>query len=92
MDSGTLQAVVRADGQVEILDLLVQLGVGLLALRREDGRDFALLLVDNVGQAQKRAHVLVDDVGRAAHGLGGRDAAVSLNFQHELVADPRGCR
>lgn len=63
MDAGTLQAVVRADGQVQILDLLVQLGVRLLTLRSEDGRHFALFLFGGAGQAEERAHVLVDDVG-----------------------------
>ena len=38
MDAGALQAVVGADGKVQVLDLLVQLGVGLLTLGREDGR------------------------------------------------------
>ncbi len=44
MDAGALQAVVRADGKVQVLDLLVELGVGLLTLRSEDGRNFALFL------------------------------------------------
>ena len=52
---------------------------------REDGRNLALLLVDDVGQAQERAHVLVDDVGGAAHGLGRQDAAVRLHLEHQLV-------
>ncbi len=37
------------------------------------------------GQAEERAHVLVDDVRSTAHGLGRGDGAVRLNFENQLV-------
>ena len=85
MDAGTLQAVVRANGQVQVLDLLVQLGVRLLTLRSEDGRHFALFLFGGAGQAEERAHVLVDDVGRTGDRIDRLDGAVRLNLQNQLI-------
>ena len=101
VDAGALQAVVGADGQVQILDLLIELGIGLLALRCENRRDFALFLLRDIGKAQERPHVLVDDVGRTAHRLVRGDGAVGLDLKNQLVvvgaladagiADVRGC-
>ena len=64
VDASALQAVVGANGKVQILNLLVELGVGLLALRSEDGRNyFALFVVLTTSSSDEEcAHVLVDDV------------------------------
>ncbi len=51
MNAGALKAVVGTDGKVQILDLLVQLGIGLLPLGREDGGSLALFLFGGAGQA-----------------------------------------
>ena len=51
VDAGALEAVIGADGEVQVLDLLVELGVILLDARGEDGGVLdGLLLVSAVGK------------------------------------------
>ena len=85
MDTSALQAVVGTNGKVQILNLLVELSVGLLVFRSEDGNYFALFVFLHLVKHEECAHVLVNDVCSTAHSLGGVDGAISLNFKNKLV-------
>ena len=85
VDTSALQAVVGTNGKVQILDLLVELSVGLLVFGSEDGNYFALFVFLYLVEHEECAHVLVDDIRSTAHSLSRVDGAISLNFKNKLV-------
>ena len=82
VDAGALEAVIGADGEVQVLDLLVELGVILLDARGEDGGVLdGLLLVSAVGkQAPALAEVCRLAAGSALMPLFYVLLAVSATF------------
>ena len=78
-----LQAVVGTDGEVQVLNLLVELGVVLLGARREN-RLVLLGLVD-VREAHEGRHVLVDDVGGLDDRVARADGAIGLDLEQQAV-------
>ena len=83
VDTGALEAVVGADREVQVLDLLVELDVVLDGARGEDGGILDGLVL--LSQAHERSHVLVDDVGSLDDGVTRGDGPVGLDLEDETV-------
>ena len=83
MDARALQAVVGANREIKILDLLVELSVVTGLLGSEDRNLF--LLLGGLGQIHEGSHMLVDDISSLHDGVTRRKRTVGLDLEDEAI-------
>src|SRR5262249_47336158 len=84
-DVRVLEAVVGADGELHLVDALVELVHPRFALGVRAFADLALGLLVVFLEVDEDREVVLHELGREAHGVAGRDRAVGPDLEGELL-------